>query len=491
MLRLINSSCGSLRSSVMSSAAATTKMMSSSTVAVKNPRWSLSSSNNSGLFSGYVNNRVSFRNQLAPAMSFRCFASATGIDRVKVQNPIVEMDGDEMTRIIWQMIKDKLIFPYLDLDIKYYDLGILNRDATDDKVTVESAEATLKYNVAIKCATITPDETRMKEFGLKSMWRSPNGTIRNILNGTVFREPILCQNIPRIVPGWKKPICIGRHAFGDQYRATDTVIKGPGKLKMVFDPEDGTGPVELDVYNFKGPGIALAMYNVDESIRAFAESSMSLAFSKKWPLYLSTKNTILKKYDGRFKDIFQQVYEERWRQKFEEHSIWYEHRLIDDMVAYAIKSEGGYVWACKNYDGDVQSDLLAQGFGSLGLMTSVLLSSDGKTLEAEAAHGTVTRHFRLHQKGQETSTNSIASIFAWTRGLEHRAKLDKNERLLHFVQKLEAACIEAVETGKMTKDLAILVHGPKVSREFYLNTEEFIDAVATNLGAKLREPAMV
>ncbi|KDO55218.1 hypothetical protein CISIN_1g0090411mg, partial [Citrus sinensis] len=268
---------------------------------------------------------------------------------------------DEMTRIIWQMIKDKLIFPYLDLDIKYYDLGILNRDATDDKVTVESAEATLKYNVAIKCATITPDETRMKEFGLKSMWRSPNGTIRNILNGTVFREPILCQNIPRIVPGWKKPICIGRHAFGDQYRATDTVIKGPGKLKMVFDPEDGTGPVELDVYNFKGPGIALAMYNVDESIRAFAESSMSLAFSKKWPLYLSTKNTILKKYDGRFKDIFQQVYEERWRQKFEEHSIWYEHRLIDDMVAYAIKSEGGYVWACKNYDGDVQSDLLAQG----------------------------------------------------------------------------------------------------------------------------------
>ncbi|KAH9790815.1 isocitrate dehydrogenase (NADP) [Citrus sinensis] len=460
MLRLINSSGGSLRSSAMSPAAATTKMMSSSTVAVKNPRWSLCSSNNSGLFSGHVNNRVSFRNQLAPAMSFRCFASATGIDRVKVQNPIVEMDGDEMTRIIWQMIKDKLIFPYLDLDIKYYDLGILNRDATDDKVTVESAEATLKYNVAIKCATITPDETRMKEFGLKSMWRSPNGTIRNILNGTVFREPILCQNIPRIVPGWKKPICIGRHAFGDQYRATDTVIKGPGKLKMVFDPEDGTGPVELDVYNFKGPGIALAMYNVDEG------------------------------YD-RFKDIFQQVYEERWRQKFEEHSIWYEHRLIDDMVAYAIKSEGGYVWACKNYDGDVQSDLLAQGFGSLGLMTSVLLSSDGKTLEAEAAHGTVTRHFRLHQKGQETSTNSIASIFAWTRGLEHRAKLDKNERLLHFVQKLEAACIEAVETGKMTKDLAILVHGPKVSREFYLNTEEFIDAVATNLGAKLREPAMV
>jgi isocitrate dehydrogenase len=410
-----------------------------------------------------------------------------GFDRVKVQNPIVEMDGDEMTRIIWTMIKDKLLFPYLDLDIKYYDLGILNRDATDDKVTVESAEATLKYNVAVKCATITPDETRVKEFGLKSMWRSPNGTIRNILDGTVFREPILIKNIPRLVPGWKKPICIGRHAFGDQYRATDSVISGPGKLKMVFVPEDGSSPQEFDVFNFKGPGIALAMYNIDESIRAFAESSLLMAFEKKWPLYLSTKNTILKKYDGRFKDIFQEVYEEKWKAKFEEHSIWYEHRLIDDMVAYVMKSEGGYVWACKNYDGDVQSDLLAQGFGSLGLMTSVLLSADGKTLEAEAAHGTVTRHFRLHQKGQESSTNSIASIFAWTRGLEHRAKLDKNESLLNFVKNLEAACIETVESGKMTKDLALLIHGPKVTREYYLNTEEFIDAVAANLQSKIRQ----
>ncbi|KAL8153268.1 hypothetical protein V2J09_011028 [Rumex salicifolius] len=427
-------------------------------------------------------------------VSLRCFASSSSastaltFDRVKVENPIVEMDGDEMTRVMWTMIKNKLIFPFLDLEIKYYDLGILNRDATDDKVTAESAEATLKYNVAVKCATITPDETRVKEFGLKSMWRSPNGTIRNILDGTVFREPILCKNIPRIVTGWKKPICIGRHAFGDQYRATDTLINCPGKLKMVFVPENGGNPLEFDVYDFKGPGIALAMYNVDESIRAFAESSMSLAFAKKWPLYLSTKNTILKKYDGRFKDIFQDVYEDNWKLKFEENSIWYEHRLIDDMVAYALKSEGGYVWACKNYDGDVQSDLLAQGFGSLGLMTSVLLSSDGKTLEAEAAHGTVTRHYRLHEKGQETSTNSIASVFAWTRGLEHRGNLDGNAKLIEFVQKLESACIETVESGKMTKDLAILAHGPKVTRDHYLNTEEFIDAVAQSLQTKLGLP---
>ncbi|ONM16006.1 Isocitrate dehydrogenase [NADP], chloroplastic/mitochondrial [Zea mays] len=426
--------------------------------------------------------------------SLRCYAAAAAAvaeqSRIKVQNPIVEMDGDEMTRVIWKMIKDKLIFPYLELDVKYYDLGILNRDATNDEVTVESAEATLKYNVAVKCATITPDETRVKEFKLKSMWRSPNGTIRNILNGTVFREPILCKNIPRILSGWKKPICIGRHAFGDQYRATDMIINGPGKLKMVFVP-DGADPMELDVYDFKGPGVALSMYNVDESIRAFAESSMAMALSKKWPLYLSTKNTILKKYDGRFKDIFQEVYEEQWKEKFEENSIWYEHRLIDDMVAYAVKSDGGYVWACKNYDGDVQSDFLAQGFGSLGLMTSVLLSSDGKTLEAEAAHGTVTRHFRLHQKGQETSTNSIASIFAWTRGLEHRAKLDKNDSLLDFTHKLESACVETVESGKMTKDLALLIHGPKVTREFYLSTEEFIDAVAQQLRGKIQLPTTV
>ncbi|XP_047311821.1 isocitrate dehydrogenase [NADP] isoform X2 [Impatiens glandulifera] len=439
------------------------------------------------LFNGTrIKNRVSFSYNSFSKHSIRCFSSPSNFNKVKVQNPIVEMDGDEMTRVIWSMIKEKLIFPYVDLETKYFDLGILNRDATDDKVTVESAEATLKYNVAVKCATITPDETRVKEFGLKSMWRSPNGTIRNILNGTVFREPILCKNIPRIVPGWKKPICIGRHAFGDQYRATDTVINGPGKLKMVFVPQNGDKPIELDVYDFQGPGVALSMYNVDESIRAFAESSMSMALSKKWPLYLSTKNTILKKYDGRFKDIFQEVYEENWKQKFEESSIWYEHRLIDDMVAYCLKSEGGYVWACKNYDGDVQSDLLAQGFGSLGMMTSVLLSSDGKTLEAEAAHGTVTRHFRVHQRGQETSTNSIASIFAWTRGLAHRAKLDNNERLLDFAHKLEAGCVETVESGKMTKDLALLIHGSKVSRESYLNTEEFIDAVAENLNSKLQ-----
>uniref|UniRef100_A0A9R1W0K9 Isocitrate dehydrogenase [NADP] n=1 Tax=Lactuca sativa TaxID=4236 RepID=A0A9R1W0K9_LACSA len=465
---------------------------SSSSVSLRNPRLPISSSFN---YFGSVKscNRLSLCSRLSK-VSLRCFASSTttAMDKIPVLNPIVEMDGDEMTRIIWQMIKDKLIFPYIDLDIKYFDLGILNRDATDDEVTVESAHAALKYNVAVKCATITPDETRVKEFGLKSMWRSPNGTIRNILDGTVFREPIMCKNVPRIVPGWTKPICIGRHAFGDQYRATDAVIKGPGKLKMVFVPENGETPMELDVFDFKGPGIALAMYNVDEvwSIRSFAESSMSMALSKRWPLYLSTKNTILKKYDGRFKDIFQEVYEKNWKEKFEEHSIWYEHRLIDDMVAYALKSDGGYVWACKNYDGDVQSDLLAQGFGSLGLMTSVLLSSDGKTLEAEAAHGTVTRHFRQHQKGNETSTNSIASIFAWTRGLQHRAKLDKNERLADFVTKLETSCVETVESGKMTKDLAILIHGPKASREFYLNTEEFIDAVAQNLNSKLQPLAV-
>ncbi|KAM0033724.1 putative isocitrate dehydrogenase (NADP(+)) [Helianthus debilis subsp. tardiflorus] len=474
------------RLTTMSAAVVTMLSSSSSSLSLRNPRSPLPSPYN------LLRSTNTLPFSLSSKLSLRCLASAaiTATDKIAVQNPIVEMDGDEMTRIIWQMIKDKLIFPYVDLDIKYFDLGILNRDATDDEVTVESAHAALKYNVAVKCATITPDETRVKEFGLKSMWRSPNGTIRNILNGTVFREPILCKNVPRIVPGWKKPICIGRHAFGDQYRATDTVIKGPGKLKMVFVPEDGETPTELDVFDFKGPGIALAMYNVDESIRAFAESSMAMALSKKWPLYLSTKNTILKKYDGRFKDIFQEVYEENWKEKFEQHSIWYEHRLIDDMVAYALKSDGEYVWACKNYDGDVQSDLLAQGFGSLGLMTSVLLSSDGKTLEAEAAHGTVTRHYRQHQKGNETSTNSIASIFAWTRGLEHRAKLDNNERLADFVQKLESACVETVESGKMTKDLAILIHGPKASRESYLNTEEFIDAVAQNLGSKLQSLAV-
>lgn len=408
-------------------------------------------------------------------------------EKIKVANPIVEMDGDEMTRIIWQMIKDKLITPFLDVDLKYFDLSIEHRDATDDKVTVESAEATLKYNVAVKCATITPDEARVKEFKLKTMWKSPNGTIRNILNGTVFREPIICKNIPKLVPGWTKPICIGRHAFGDQYRATDAVFKGPGKLKMVFVPENGGEAQDLTVYDFEGAGgVALTMYNTDESIRYFAEASLAMAYEKKWPLYLSTKNTILKKYDGRFKDIFQEVYETQgWKEKYDAAGIWYEHRLIDDMVAYALKSEGGYVWACKNYDGDVQSDMLAQGFGSLGLMTSVLLCPDGKTIEAEAAHGTVTRHYRVHQKGGETSTNSIASIFAWTRGLSHRGKLDKNDKLVDFADKLEKACVETVENGKMTKDLALLIHGSKLSRDTYLNTEEFIDAVAEELKSKL------
>ncbi|GJP40057.1 hypothetical protein CLOM_g24347 [Closterium sp. NIES-68] len=406
-------------------------------------------------------------------------------EKIVVANPVVEMDGDEMTRIIWEMIKEKLILPFLALDIKYFDLGLPHRDATDDKVTVEAAEATLKYNVAIKCATITPDEARVKEFHLKQMWRSPNGTIRNILNGTVFREPILMSNIPRLVPSWKKPITIGRHAFGDQYRATDLVIPGPGKLKLVYEKEGGEPEVH-EVYNFTGAGgVALAMYNTDESIRAFAESSMALAYEKKWPLYLSTKNTILKKYDGRFKDIFQEVYDKEWKAKFEAEKIWYEHRLIDDMVAYCMKSDGAYVWACKNYDGDVQSDMLAQGFGSLGLMTSVLVCPDGKTIEAEAAHGTVTRHFRVHQKGGETSTNSIASIFAWTRGLAHRAKLDENTKLADFCSKLEAACVSTVESGKMTKDLALIIHGPNVARKDYLNTQEFIEAVAEKLKESL------
>ncbi|MCO5576310.1 hypothetical protein L7F22_030119 [Adiantum nelumboides] len=413
----------------------------------------------------------------------------TGVSKVAFStfwSCFVHFEGDEMARVIWHMIKDKLILPFVDIDLKYFDLGILNRDATNDSVTIDSAKATLKYNVAVKCATITPDEDRVKEFHLKAMWKSPNGTIRNILNGTVFREPIICKNVPRLILGWTKPICIGRHAYGDQYRATDTVIKGPGKLKLVFAPEGGE-PVEQEVFNFNGAGgVGLAMYNTDESVRAFAQSSMSMAYQKKWPLYLSTKNTILKKYDGRFKDIFQEVFESEWKSKFEEAGIWYEHRLIDDMVAYAVKSDGGYVWACKNYDGDVQSDFLAQGFGSLGLMTSVLMCPDGKTIEAEAAHGTVTRHFRVHQKGGETSTNSIASIFAWTRGLGHRAKLDGNERLLDFALKLEAACVETVESERMTKDLAILSHGSKVTRDQYLSTEEFLDAVLEALQARLQ-----
>jgi len=405
--------------------------------------------------------------------------------KIKVQNPVVELDGDEMTRIIWKYIKDKLITPYLDIDIKYYDLGMENRDKTDDHVTIEAAEAIKKYNVGIKCATITPDEARVKEFNLKQMWKSPNGTIRNILDGTVFREPIVCKNVPRLVPNWTAPIIIGRHAFGDQYKATDTVVKGKGKLTMTFTPEDGSAPQSFEVFNFKGNGVALCMYNTDESITGFAESCFNMALSKKWPLYLSTKNTILKKYDGRFKDIFQSVYESKYKPLFEAAGITYEHRLIDDMVASALKWNGNFVWACKNYDGDVQSDTVAQGFGSLGLMTSVLLTPDGKTMEAEAAHGTVTRHYRLHQQGKPTSTNPIASIYAWTRGLAFRGKLDNNPELIRFAQTLEEACVSTVESGKMTKDLASCIYGDKVTADQYLNTELFLEAINATLAKKL------
>jgi isocitrate dehydrogenase len=401
--------------------------------------------------------------------------------KIKVANPVVELDGDEMTRIIWAFIKQKLILPYLDIDIKYFDLGIEYRDKTNDQVTIDAAEAIKKYNVGIKCATITPDEARVKEFNLKQMWKSPNGTIRNILDGTVFREPIIIKNIPRLVPHWNQPICIGRHAFGDQYRATDFVTKGKGKLTITFQPEGGGAAVTHEVFNFKGDGVAMAMYNTEESIRGFAQSCFNLALQKKWPLYFSTKNTILKKYDGRFKDIFQEIYERDFKSKFEAAGITYEHRLIDDMVASALKWSGGFVWACKNYDGDVQSDIVAQGFGSLGLMTSVLITPDGKTMESEAAHGTVTRHYRAHQQGKPTSTNPIASIFAWTRGLEHRAKLDKNDDLLKFAHTLERVCIETVESGKMTKDLAACIHGDKVSPDKYLNTEPFLEAIDSNL----------
>jgi len=405
--------------------------------------------------------------------------------KIKVANPVVELDGDEMTRIIWKFIKDKLILPYLELDIKYYDLGMENRDATNDQVTVDAAEAIKKYNVGIKCATITPDEARVKEFNLKQMWKSPNGTIRNILDGTVFREPIVCKNVPRLVPNWTAPICIGRHAFGDQYRATDFVTKGKGKLTIKFEGEDGQ-VIEHEVYNFKGDGVALAMYNTEESIRGFAHACFNQALQKGWPLYLSTKNTILKKYDGRFKDIFQEIYVADYKAKFEAKGIVYEHRLIDDMVASALKWNGNFVWACKNYDGDVQSDTVAQGFGSLGLMTSTLVTPDGKTMEAEAAHGTVTRHFRDHQAGKPTSTNPIASIFAWTRGLEFRGKLDGNEELINFCQALEQVCVETVESGKMTKDLAVCIHGNKVNHgEHYLYSQEFLDELDKNLKLKL------
>ncbi len=405
--------------------------------------------------------------------------------KIKVSNPVVELDGDEMTRIIWKFIKDQLILPYLDLDIKYFDLGVEHRDDTDDQVTVDAAEAIKKYNVGIKCATITPDEARVEEFGLKKMWRSPNGTIRNIVGGTIFREPIIMKNVPRYVQGWTKPICIGRHAFGDQYRATDFVTKGKGKLTLTFTPEDGSEPQRFEVYNFEEGGVAMAMYNIDSSIYGFARSSFNQALRKGWNLYFSTKNTILKAYDGRFKDIFEEVYQNEFKDKFAAAGITYEHRLIDDMVAAAMKWDGGFVWACKNYDGDVQSDTVAQGFGSLGLMTSVLVTPDGKTMEAEAAHGTVTRHYRQHQMGKETSTNPIASIFAWTRGLMHRGKLDENQELIDFCQTLEKVCIDTVESGKMTKDLALLIHKDAMTSEDYLNTQEFLDALKTNLDKAL------
>ena len=406
--------------------------------------------------------------------------------KIKVTNPVVELDGDEMTRIIWKFIKDKLILPYLDIDIKYFDLGMQHRDETDDQVTVDAANAIKECGVGIKCATITPDELRVKEFNLKQMWKSPNGTIRNILDGTVFREPIVIKNIPRLVPNWTAPIIVGRHAFGDQYRATDTVIKGKGKLTMSFTPEGGGETQTFEVYNFKGDGVALCMYNTDESIKGFARSCFNMALSKKWPLYLSTKNTILKKYDGRFKDIFEEIYNNEFKPQFDAAGITYEHRLIDDMVASALKWHGNFVWACKNYDGDVQSDTIAQGFGSLGLMTSVLITPDGKTLEAEAAHGTVTRHFREHEKGNPTSTNPIASIFAWTRGLAFRGKLDNNQRLIDFCNTLEEICIETVESGKMTKDLAVCISGNKVSHGTdYLYTEEFLEAINKSLQGKL------
>ncbi len=399
------------------------------------------------------------------------------MSKIKVTGTVVELDGDEMTRIIWQFIKDKLILPYLDVNLEYYDLGIENRDATDDQVTIDSAHAIQKHGVGIKCATITPDEARVEEFGLKKMWKSPNGTIRNILGGVIFREPIIISNVPRLVPHWSKPIVIGRHAFGDQYRATDFRVPGKGKLTMTFVPEDGTAPIEHTVFDFPGSGVAMAMYNLDDSIRDFARASLNYGLSRKFPVYLSTKNTILKAYDGRFKDIFQEIFDAEFKAKFDAAGIWYEHRLIDDMVAMSLRMEGGYVWACKNYDGDVQSDTVAQGYGSLGLMTSVLTTPDGKIVESEAAHGTVTRHYRDHQAGKQTSTNPIASIFAWTQGLAHRAKLDNNAELAQFVQTLESVCVQTVESGKMTKDLALLISKDSP----WLNTQDFLAAIDENL----------
>merc|ERR1711998_290196 len=418
----------------------------------------------------------------------RKIASRQFTSRIKVRNPIVDMDGDEMTRVIWQLIKDKLILPYVDIENKYYDLSVTSRDETNDQITVEAANAIKNNSVGIKCATITPDEDRVKEFNLKQMWKSPNGTIRNILNGTVFREPIVCHNVPRLVPGWTDAIIVGRHAFGDQYRSTDLVVDSPGSLEMHFIPKDGSSPQVLEVFNEfpSDGGCALSMYNTKESISGFAHSSFQVGLSKRWPVYLSTKNTILKKYDGLFKDIFQEIYETNYKSKFEKTGIWYEHRLIDDMVAQVLKSSGGFVWSCKNYDGDVQSDIIAQGYGSLGLMTSVLVCPDGKTVEAEAAHGTVTRHWRFWQQGKETSTNPIASIFAWTRGLMHRAKLDENDQLLKFCQTLENVCIKSIENGQMTKDLALCIHGKKLKREHYIETVEYMETLALNLNTALK-----
>jgi isocitrate dehydrogenase len=403
------------------------------------------------------------------------------MSKITVKNPIVELDGDEMTRIIWEFIKNKLILPYLDLGIEYYDLGMKSRDDTDDQITIDSANAIKKVGVGIKCATITPDEARVEEFKLKKMWRSPNGTIRNIIGGTVFREPIICKNIPKLVPSWTDPVIIGRHAFGDQYRATDFKVPGKGKLEVKWTSEDGKDEIKHEVFNFTGPGVAMSMYNLDKSIQDFARSCFSYGLMKKWPVYMSTKNTILKQYDGRFKDIFQEIFDNEYKAEFEKHNLTYEHRLIDDMVACAMKWSGKYIWACKNYDGDVQSDTMAQGYGSLGLMTSTLLTPDGKTMEAEAAHGTVTRHYRMHQQGKETSTNPIASIFAWTRGLAHRGKLDGNDELIKFANTLEDVCIECVENGAMTKDLAILI-GPSSK---YLTTNQFLDEIDGNLKKKL------
>ncbi len=403
------------------------------------------------------------------------------MSKIKVKNPVVELDGDEMTRIIWEFIKNKLVLPYLDLGIEYYDLGMKSRDNTDDQITIDSANAIKKIGVGIKCATITPDEARVEEFNLKKMWRSPNGTIRNIIGGTVFREPIICKNIPKLVPSWTDPVIIGRHAFGDQYRATDFKVPGKGKMEVKWTSEDGKDEIKYEVFNFTGPGVALSMYNLDKSIEDFARSCFSYGLIKKWPVYMSTKNTILKQYDGRFKDIFQDIFDKEYKEDFEKNNLTYEHRLIDDMVACAMKWSGKYIWACKNYDGDVQSDTMAQGYGSLGLMTSTLLTPDGKVMEAEAAHGTVTRHYRMHQQGKETSTNPIASIFAWTRGLAHRGKLDGNEELIKFAQTLEKVCIECVESGSMTKDLAILV-GPNSK---FLTTNQFLDEIDGNLKKKL------